>query len=345
MEALGWDSCDIILITGDAYIDHPSFGMALIGRLLEAQGFRVGIISQPDWNSAADFRKLGKPNLFYGVTAGNMDSMINRYTADRKIRSDDAYTPNAEPDKRPDRAVTVTPSVAGKPMPGAGHRRLDRGQPAPHCPLRLLVGQGSSFRAARFEGRSADFRQMPSGPSSSCAPPGKGKKSATFAICAVPLSWCPPVGCHRTMGGHGFDRGRYAGTADQHADPYAMEEPARQSACAAAEAPASGVRPIRIVSRTERLAARKDRRAHTVIRLPSYEQVKDDPVLSTPTPREPFTQNQPGNAGRWCRRMANAMWLNPPPFPLSTEEIDSVYESPSPAGRIRATARPDRPGR
>jgi len=107
MEQLGWDSCDIILVTGDAYIDHPSFGMALIGRLLEAQGFRVGIISQPDWHSADAFRSLGRPNLFFGVTAGNMDSMVNRYTADRKIRSDDAYTPNGEANKRPDRTVIV----------------------------------------------------------------------------------------------------------------------------------------------------------------------------------------------------------------------------------------------
>ena len=107
MDTLGWDSCDVILITGDAYIDHPSFGMALVGRLLEAQGFRVGIISQPDWQSADDFARLGKPNLYFGVTAGNMDSMVNRYTADRKLRSDDAYTPNAAANKRPDRAVIV----------------------------------------------------------------------------------------------------------------------------------------------------------------------------------------------------------------------------------------------
>ena len=107
MDELGWDSCDIIIVTGDAYVDHPSFGMAIIGRLLEAQGFRVGIIAQPDWRSAEDFRKLGKPNLFYGITAGNMDSMVNHYTSDRKIRSDDAYTPNGEAGKRPDRAVIV----------------------------------------------------------------------------------------------------------------------------------------------------------------------------------------------------------------------------------------------
>ena len=107
MEKLGWDSCDIIIVTGDAYVDHPSFGMAIIGRLLEAQGFRVGIIAQPDWQSADPFKVLGKPNLFFGVAAGNMDSMINRYTADRKVRSDDAYTPGGIGGKRPDRCSLV----------------------------------------------------------------------------------------------------------------------------------------------------------------------------------------------------------------------------------------------
>ena len=117
MDALGWDSCDVILVTGDAYIDHPSFGMAMIGRLLEAQGFRVGIIAQPDWHSAEPFRALGKPNLFFGVTAGNMDSMVNRYTADRKIRSDDAYTPERRAGQaaRPRRASSM-PSAAAKPI-------------------------------------------------------------------------------------------------------------------------------------------------------------------------------------------------------------------------------------
>ncbi len=107
MEALGWDSCDVILVTGDAYIDHPSFGMAIVGRLLEAQGFRVGMIVQPDWQNAEDFKKLGKPNLFFGVTSGNMDSMVNRYTADRRLRHNDSYTPDGEGGRRPDRAVIV----------------------------------------------------------------------------------------------------------------------------------------------------------------------------------------------------------------------------------------------
>ncbi len=107
MEVLGWDSCDVILVTGDAYIDHPSFGMAIVGRLLEAQGFRVGIIAQPDWKNAQPFKQLGKPNLFFGVTAGNMDSMVNRYTSDRRLRHNDSYTPHGEGGRRPDRAVIV----------------------------------------------------------------------------------------------------------------------------------------------------------------------------------------------------------------------------------------------
>ena len=101
MDVLGWDSCDVIIVTADAYVDHPSFGMAVVGRLLEAQGFRVGIISQPKWDTAEAFKVLGKPNLFFGVTGGNMDSLINRYTADLRLRSEDAYTPDAKPGQRP----------------------------------------------------------------------------------------------------------------------------------------------------------------------------------------------------------------------------------------------------
>src|SRR6187551_1010723 len=119
MDALGWETCDIIIVTGDAYVDHPSFGMAVIGRVLEAQGFRVGIIAQPDWRSADDFKVLGKPNLFFGVTAGNMDSMINRYTADKKMRSDDAYSPNGEGGRRPDRSTLVYTQRCREAFPDA----------------------------------------------------------------------------------------------------------------------------------------------------------------------------------------------------------------------------------
>lgn len=126
MDALGWDACDIILVSGDAYIDHPSFGVALIGRVLEAQGFRVGIIAQPDWKSAQPFRALGKPKLYFGVTSGNMDSMVNRYTAERKIRSDDAYTPGGKAGKRPDRALVVYAQRAkGSLSRHSGRHRFD----------------------------------------------------------------------------------------------------------------------------------------------------------------------------------------------------------------------------
>ncbi|MBF0168652.1 MAG: YgiQ family radical SAM protein [Alphaproteobacteria bacterium] len=107
VKRLGLSSLDIVLVTGDAYVDHPSFGCALIGRLLEAEGFSVGIIAQPDWNGVEDFRALGRPNLFFGVTAGNMDSMVNRYTSEKRLRSDDAYTPEGVAGKRPDRAANV----------------------------------------------------------------------------------------------------------------------------------------------------------------------------------------------------------------------------------------------
>jgi uncharacterized radical SAM protein YgiQ len=131
MAALGWDSCDIILVAGDAYVDHPSFGMAIVGRLLEAQGFRVGIIAQPDWNSTADFERLGAPNLFFGITAGNMDSMVNRYTADRRIRSDDAYTPGGVAGKRPDRSVIVYAQRVREAPPASKTRA---GRPASRRP-------------------------------------------------------------------------------------------------------------------------------------------------------------------------------------------------------------------
>jgi uncharacterized radical SAM protein YgiQ len=103
MQARGWDEVDVVFVTGDAYVDHPSFAMALLGRLLEAEGFRVGILSQPEWRSCVAWRTFGRPRLFFAVSAGNMDSMINHYTANRKVRNDDAYSPGGAIGRRPDR--------------------------------------------------------------------------------------------------------------------------------------------------------------------------------------------------------------------------------------------------
>lgn len=105
MEARGWDYVDVVFVTGDAYVDHPSFAMALLGRLMEAEGYRVAILSQPDWHSCEPWKKFGRPRLCFAVSAGNMDSMVNHYTANRKVRNDDAYSPGGRIGLRPDRAT------------------------------------------------------------------------------------------------------------------------------------------------------------------------------------------------------------------------------------------------
>jgi len=326
METLGWDSCDIILVTGDAYIDHPSFGMALIGRLLEAQGFRVGIICQPDWNSAVDFKKLGKPNLFYGVTAGNMDSMVNRYTSDRKIRSDDAYTANAEPNKRPDRAVTVYAQRCREAAPGtpviigsieASLRRIAhydywsdkvRRSVLPDSKADILVFGNAERAIVEIAHRLA-----------------KGEKVSEIrdlrgTAFMVPSGWVPSE-VWDAVDSSEVDT---PGPVGHHPDPYAMEPQGN-----AATPCADGAQPIRLVSRTERLAAIKEKRAHTVIRLPSYERVKEDPVLYAHASRTFHLESNPGNARALVQAHGERdVWLNPPPFPLSTEEFDAVYELP-----------------
>src|SRR5437867_8711880 len=105
MQARGWDSVDVVFVTGDAYVDHPSFAMAILGRVLEAEGFRVAILAQPDWRSCEPWRQFGRPRLFFGISAGNMDSLINHYTANKKVRNDDAYSPGGKIGLRPDRAT------------------------------------------------------------------------------------------------------------------------------------------------------------------------------------------------------------------------------------------------
>ncbi|MEI7530082.1 MAG: YgiQ family radical SAM protein [Elusimicrobiota bacterium] len=115
----GWDAVDVVLVTGDAYVDHPSFAMALVGRVLEAEGLRVAILAQPRWDDCADFRKFGRPRLFFGVSAGNMDSMINKYTHNRRVRSTDEFSPGGRPGLRPDRASIIYCQRAREAYPDA----------------------------------------------------------------------------------------------------------------------------------------------------------------------------------------------------------------------------------
>ncbi len=334
MEALGWDSCDIILVTGDAYIDHPSFGMALIGRLLEAQGFRVGIICQPDWNSPVDFRKLGKPNLFFGVTAGNMDSMVNRYTSDRKIRSDDAYTPNGEANKRPDHAVTVYAQRCREAYPGsnivigsieASLRRIAhydywsdkvRRSVLPDSKADLLLFGNAERAIVELAHRLAKGEAI------------KDIRDLRGTAFMVPIGWLPSDDWD-VMDSSEVDT---PGPLIKHADPYAMDTAGSRNEGSGSS---KGAQPLVFSSKSSildpqaRREARRVQRAHTVVRLPAYERVKDDPVLYAHASRTFHLESNPGNARALVQAHGERdVWLNPPPIPLSTEELDGVYELP-----------------
>ncbi|MGK5035298.1 YgiQ family radical SAM protein [Janthinobacterium sp. LB3P118] len=330
MDVLGWDQCDVILVTGDAYIDHPSFGMALVGRLLEAQGYRVGIISQPDWLSAEAFRILGKPRLYYGITAGNMDSMVNQYTADRKIRSDDAYTANAEPNKRPDRAVTVyaqrareaysdVPIVIGSIE--ASLRRIAhydywsdkvRRSVLPDSKADLLIFGNAERALVDLTHRLAAGEHI------------KDIRDLRGTAFMVPSGWLPGD----DWGVHNSTRVDVPGKIDPHYSPYEMVQEDK-TACATENASKSAevIKPIRIMSREERLAMAKEKHDKTVVRLPAYDVVKDDPVMYAHASRVFHLESNPGNA----RAMVQAhgerdVWLNPPPLPLAMDEMDGVYD-------------------
>ena len=330
MDALGWDQCDVILVTGDAYIDHPSFGMALVGRLLEAQGYRVGIISQPDWLSADAFRILGKPRLYYGITAGNMDSMVNQYTADRKIRSDDAYTANAEPNKRPDRAVTVYAQRAREAYPDvpvvigsieASLRRIAhydywsdkvRRSVLPDSKADLLIFGNAERALVDLTHRLAAGESI------------KDIRDLRGTAFMVPSGWLPGD----DWGVHNSTRVDVPGKIDPHYSPYEMVQEDK-TACATENASKSAevIKPIRIMSREERLAMAKEKHDKTVVRLPAYDVVKDDPVMYAHASRVFHLESNPGNA----RAMVQAhgerdVWLNPPPLPLAMDEMDGVYD-------------------
>ena len=332
MEALGWDSCDIVIVTGDAYVDHPSFGMAVIGRVLEAQGFRVGIIAQPDWQSAEPFKALGKPNLFFGVAAGNMDSMINRYTADRKIRSDDAYTPGGAGGKRPDRATLVYTQ-----------RCKEAWNEVP-----VVIGgiEASLRRIAHYDYWQDKVRR-------SILVDAKadllvyGNAERAIVEIAHRLAQRQPVQSLTDIRGTAFMvRSEHApqgfmeidstevdrpGRIDEHINPYLTTEEAAASqgqSCAKEEGGAAPTVVAMPVSRKTGAVALPPR-DKTVIRLPAYEQVKSDAVLYAHANRVLHLETNPGNARALVQRHAERdVWINPPPIPLSTPEMDQVFDLP-----------------
>jgi len=317
MEQLGWDSCDIIIVSGDAYVDHPSFGMAVIGRVLEAQGFRVGIIAQPNWTNTEDF--LGKPNLFFGISAGNMDSMVNRYTADRRIRSNDAYTPNDEGGKRPDRAVIVYSQrvrEAFKDVPviiggiEASLRRIAHFDYWSEKVRRsvLLDSKADMLVYGNAERQIVEIaHRLAAGEAVTQMTDIRG---TAFIRHTLPEGWSELDSTH-------VDE---PGPVDTHPDPYAMAPTSQTTANPESDSNSKVVRFRKHV---------KVDRARSFIRLPSFEQVRNDPVLYAHASRVLHLETNPGNARALVQRHGNKdLWLNPPPIPLTTKELDAVFELP-----------------
>jgi uncharacterized radical SAM protein YgiQ len=332
MDHLGWDSCDIIIVTGDAYVDHPSFGMAVIGRTLEAQGFRVGIIAQPDWQSVDAFKALGKPNLFFGVAAGNMDSMINRYTADRKIRTDDAYTPGGAEGKRPDRATLVYTQ-----------RCKEAWNDVP-----IIIGgiEASLRRIAHYDYWQDKVRRSVLVDSKADLLLYGNAERAIVEI-AHRLAARQPVESITDVRGTSFMRRTDDATShewfqldstsvdtpgriDELISPYqTIEDTAAEKGgtCATGQVDlGDGIKPITI-HRSGKIALPP--RAKTVIRLPAYEAVKSDAVLYAHANRVLHLETNPGNARALVQRHGDRdVWINPPPIPLSTPEMDHVFDLP-----------------
>jgi uncharacterized radical SAM protein YgiQ len=369
MDQLGWDSCDIIIITGDAYVDHPSFGMAIIGRLLEAQGFRVGIIAQPDWQSAEPFKALGKPNLFFGIAAGNMDSMINRYTADRKIRSDDAYSPNDEGGRRPDRASLVYAQRAREAFPEvpqvlggieASLRRIahyDYWQDKVRRSILLdaksdilLYGNAEraiveiAHRLARGElirditdVRGTVFlrRDTPEGmfelDSTRVDAPGKVDRILNPYVNTADLDACEieqKKGPKEYVGGASFAGASFSdGSSTGLTMPAAKDIGAPIEVTPGAWGELTALPEDTTVVTLQPAKFKMPPRDKTVIRLPSFEKVKADPVLYAHANRVLHLETNPGNARALVQRHGDSdVWLNPPPIPLTTEEMDYVFD-------------------
>ncbi|MFM8466498.1 MAG: YgiQ family radical SAM protein [Oxalobacteraceae bacterium] len=330
MAQLGWDSCDIVLVTGDAYIDHPSFGMALVGRLLESQGFRVGIISQPDWQSADPFRALGKPNLYIGITAGNMDSMINRYTADRKPRSEDAYTAGGAPDKRPDRALTVYAQRAREAFPGtpivigsieASLRRIAHYDYWSDTVRRSIL---MDSKADILLFGNAERALLELSHRLAAGEPVKSLRDLRGTAFMVPRGWKPADDWSEVDS----TRVDTPGKIEPHPDPYEMKEK-QPEACGTAGDSSSDIKPIKLLSREERLAQQKEIRAKSVVRLPAFEVVKEDPVSYAHASRVFHLESNPGNARAMVQAHADRdVWLTAPPLPLAMDEMDYVYDLP-----------------
>ena len=286
MDQLGWDACDIVLVTGDAYVDHPSFGMAIIGRLLEAQGFRVGIIAQPDWQSAEAWKALGRPKLFWGVTGGNMDSMVNRYTSDRRLRHNDSYTPGGEGGKRPDRCTLVYAQRCREAYK--------------EVPIVLGGIEASLRRIAHFDYWSDKVRRSVLVDAKADILLYGNAERAIVEVAHRIAKGDAPATMDDIRGVAVMKSAVPEGWTEIHADDLdASDEGARQAG------------------------------ERSVIRLPAFEQVEADPEAYARASRVLHRESNPGNARPLVQKHGDReLWVTPPPIPLTTPEMDGVYDLP-----------------
>jgi uncharacterized radical SAM protein YgiQ len=266
MLARGWDAVDVVFVTGDAYVDHPAFAMGILGRVLEAAGFRVAILSQPDWKSADAWRQFGRPRLFFGISAGNMDSMINRYTANKKVRNDDAYSPGGRINLRPDRATIPYCQRAREAFPGV--------------PVVAGGVEASLRRLAHYDYWSDTVkRSILMDSKADLVVFGMGEQQIVEIA-------------RRLQAGETVKDLR-----DMRGIAYAM---------GASETPPDDA-----------------------LRLPSFEEVKTDKLRFVEATRRIHQETNPFNAKRLVQyHDRQAVVCNPPPLPISQEDMDRAYGLP-----------------
>jgi uncharacterized radical SAM protein YgiQ len=292
--ARGWDELDIVFITGDAYIDHPSFAMAILGRVLEAAGFRVGIVSQPDWKKVDDWRRFGRPRLFFGISAGNMDSMINHYTANKKVRNADAYSPGGRIGLRPDRATLSYCQRAREAYPG----------------VPVIAGgvEASLRRLAHYDYWSDKVRRSIL---LDCKADllGYGMGEEGILEMAQRLAKGETVKDLRDMRGVAYALG-----ASEQIPPWGIQN--------------SEFRMQKSEESKSEFCILHSELANTIT-LPSYEQVLTDKPTFAEATRLIHNETNPYNAKRlvqWHDRQA--VVANPPPFPISQASMDVIYTLP-----------------
>ncbi len=310
----GWDAVDVVFVTGDAYVDHPSFAMALLGRLLESEGYRVAILAQPDWRSCEPWRMFGRPRLFFAISAGNMDSMINHYTANRKVRNDDAYSPDGQIGRRPDRATLAYCQRA---------REAFKGVP-------VIAGgvEASLRRIAHYDYWSDKVRRaIVMDCKADLIVFGMGER--TIVEIARRLAHGESVRDLRNLRGVAYRLG-----AKEELPPWSAsgQQPCATDKQRLQESCATGKRSLPVLP-----AAGQETQAdvpcqwHTAdtIQLPSYDEVSTDNLAFCEMTRISHLETNPHNAKRLVQQHGpEAVVANPPALPLSEVEMDRIYGLP-----------------